>query len=201
MSEKIYKELRNINERKKSNTPFTLYVCALLKYRLYYIELGSISMRDSYGTDYSRDVMVYGNTARELAPNREKRVYRDGKRVRESERELRNRDKALQMNGPYVFFLAAVSVFCLSMSVVYLGVQSEIANTRKQITKLKNDISTLTAKNEAMDYAIQGYVSSDYVIQVATSELGMVEADSEQVAFYKSSDSEYTVQFKDIPTK
>ena len=29
----------------------------------------------------------------------------------------------------------------------------------------------------------------------------MVEADSEQVVFYKNSDSEYTVQFKDIPTE
>lgn len=158
-------------------------------------------MRERYGTDYGRNVLVYGNTARELEPKREERVYRDGRRVRESERELRNKDKALRMNGPYVFFLAVVSVFCLSMGVVYLGVQSEVANTREQITELKNDINTLTAKNEAMDYAIQGYVSSDHVIKVAKTELGMVEADSEQVVFYENSDSEYTVQFKDIPIK
>lgn len=158
-------------------------------------------MRNSYRTDYNRDVLIYGNTARELAPAREERVYRNGKRVRESERELRNRDKALRMNGAYVFFLAVVSVFCLSMGVMYLGIQSEITNTREQITELKNDISTLTAKNEAIDYAIQGYISSDRIIKVAKTELGMVEADSDQVVLYKNTDSEYTAQYKDIPIK
>lgn len=158
-------------------------------------------MRDNIRTGYRRNEYVYGNTARQLAPKREERVYENGQRVRESERELRNRDKALQMNGAYVFFLALVSIFCLSMGVVYLGLQSEITNTRDRITELKTDINTLTAKNEAVDYAIKGYISSEHILKVAKKELGMVEADSEQVQFYKSSDSEYTVQFKDIPSK
>lgn len=158
-------------------------------------------MRERERMQYERDTYIYGNAAPELVPGRRERVYENGQRVRQSERELRNRDRALRMNGPYVFFLALISIFCLSMGVIYLGVQSEISNTRAQITTLKTNISTLTAKNEAVDYAIERYVSSDYIINVATNELGMVEADSDQVVFYKNSDSEYTVQFKDVPTK
>lgn len=158
-------------------------------------------MRENGRTRYERSDYVYGNAARELAPKRQERVYENGKRVTVSERELRNRDKALQMNGAYVFFLAIISVFCLSMGVVYLGIQSQIASTRDDITQLKNDIHTLTAKNEAVDYAIEEYVTPEQIIKVAIKELGMVEADSDQVALYKSSDSEYTAQFKDIPTK
>lgn len=160
-----------------------------------------MSREREYRTNHRANSYVYGNTAHELAPTRERRVYENGRRVRESERELRNRDKALQMNGAYVFFLALTSVFCLGMCVLFLGVQSEISSTRKEITAIKKEINTLTARNEAIDYAIEGYISSDNIIKVATKDLGMVEADSEQVAFYKNKDSEYTVQFKDIPTE
>lgn len=161
-------------------------------------------MRNNSRTHYEKGRYVYGNAARQFAPGREEkeeRVYENGQRVKVSARELRNRDKALQMNGAYVFFLAIISVFCLSMGVVYLGIQSQITNTREEITQLKNDINTLTAKNEAVDYAIQEYITSDHILDVAMNQLGMVEADSDQVVFYKNSDSEYTIQYKDIPTK
>lgn len=145
---------------------------------------------------------VYGNTVRKTEPvEREKRIYENGKRVNVSERELRNRDRALQMNGGYVFFLGIISIVCLVMGVVYLGVQTEIANTREHIVSLKSDISTLSAENEAVDYSITTYISSDYIIKVAKKELGMVDAASNQVTFYKSADSEYTIQYDDIPTE
>lgn len=161
-------------------------------------------MRENNRSRYERSGYVYGNAARELAPRkreREERVYENGKRVRESARELRNRDRALQMNGAYVFFLAIVSVFCLSMGVVYLGMQSEISNTRGEITTLKNNIHTLSSQNEAIDFAIQEYITPEYILKKAKKKLGMVEADSDHVALYKRSDSEYTAQYKDIPTK
>ena len=144
---------------------------------------------------------VYGNTVRKTSPRREERVYIDGERVRVSRREMIYRERALKMNGPYVLFLSVISVFCLSMAVVYLGVQADIKSTRRDITTLKNDINTMIAKNEAIDYSINTYISSEHVIKVATKELGMVEADSEHVVFYNSTDSEYTVQYKDIPSK
>ena len=143
---------------------------------------------------------VYGNTVRKTQHD-ERRIYEDGRRVNVSERELRSRDKALQMNGGYVFFLGIISVLCLAMGVVYLGVQAEITNTREHIVSLKSDINTLTAENDARDYSITTYVSSDYIIKVAKKELGMVDAASNQVAFYKSTDSEYTIQYDDIPTE
>jgi len=158
-------------------------------------------MRSDYRRGYDRGAYVYGNAAREINPDRRERVYENGQRVEVSRRELKNIDKALQMNGAYVFFLALISVFCLSMCVVYLRVQSEVTSTRNNITDLKASIHNITAKNEAMDYAIEGYISADRIIEIATQELGMVEAAAEQVVFYENSDSEYTVQYKDIPTE
>jgi cell division protein FtsL len=148
-----------------------------------------------------RDTYVYGNTVRKNDSRREERVYNNGERVKVSRREMAYRERALKMNGAYALFLAVVSIFCLSVAVMYLGVQADIKAARRDITNLKNDINTMVAKNEAIDYSINTYISSEHVIKVATKELGMVEADSDHVVFYNSTDSEYTVQYKDIPTK
>lgn len=144
---------------------------------------------------------IYGNTARELAPERRPRIYENGKRVNESRRQLRERDRALQMNGPYVFILAVVCLFFLTMGVVYLGLQSDIKETNEHIVSLKNSINTQMAKNEAIDYSIDTCVSSDEIINIATTKLGMVEAQVDQVTFYKNADSEYTFQYGDIPVE
>lgn len=158
-------------------------------------------MRESQHIRSAHGEYVYGNTVRKVDIDTRQRVYQDGKRVYASVEELKNRDRALQMNMIYVTFFAVVSVFFLIMGVTYLGIQNEITNTRDEITQLQTNINTLSAKNEAIDYSIDGYVSAEHILKVAKKELGMVEAGSDQVEFYKNSDSEYTVQFKDIPTK
>ena len=50
-----------------------------------------------------------------------------------------------------------------------------------------------------MDYEINGYVDVDYVLRVATEELGMINAREDQIKFYDSSDTEYMKQLYDIP--
>ena len=70
--------------------------------------------RSNYGREY-----VDGNTVRKLNPDRDRdrRVYVDGKRVQENERQIRAREYAKIMNAPYVAFLAIVSAVCLIMYV------------------------------------------------------------------------------------
>lgn len=152
--------------------------------------------RNYYRTEY-----VDGNTVRKARPERERRVYVDGKRVRESERELRARENALSMNGPYVAFLAVVSAVCLLMCVAYLYMQSDISATRSNIAQLKTDISTVQSQNDALTYSINSYVDVDNIYKTATKKLGMKQATGNQISTYKSSDSGYTVQYGDIPTK
>lgn len=52
------------------------------------------------------------------------------------------------MNGSYVFFLTGVFAVCLAMCFGYLYVQSEISQTRSEISKLKTDISTVASQND-----------------------------------------------------
>lgn len=148
-----------------------------------------------------RSEYIDGNTVRQARPQRERRVYVDGRRVQESERELRAREHALAMNGAYVTFLAVVSVVCLMMCVTYLHMQSDISATRSNIAQLKKDISTVQSQNDALTYSINSYVDVDNVYKKATTKLGMKQATGDQISTYKSSDSGYTVQYGDIPTK
>ena len=152
--------------------------------------------RSDYRSEY-----VSGNTVRKTAPKRERRVYVDGHRVRQNERELRANEKALTMNAPYVAFLAVVSIVCLLMCVTYLHLQSDISETRTNIAGLKTQISTVQSQNDALNYSINSYVDVDHIYKVATTKLGMKQATDDQISKYKSSDSGYTVQYGDIPTK
>ena len=64
---------------------------------------------------------------------------------------------------------------------------------------MEKNLDTLVSQNDAIEYAISSYIDTDYVVKVATGELGMVKASESQISFYKSSESEYMKQLEDIP--
>ena len=150
---------------------------------------------------YRTSEYVNGSAARQIRPDKERRVYVDGQRVNRNERELRARERALTMNGPYVAFLAVVSAVCLLMCVFYLHLQSDISGTRTNISELKNQISTVQSQNDALKYSINSYVDVDHVYKVATTKLGMRQAKDNQISVYKPSNNGYTIQYGDIPEK
>ena len=142
--------------------------------------------RSNYGREY-----VDGNTVRKLNPDRDRRVYVDGKRVQENERQIRAREYAKIMNAPYVAFLAIVSAVCLIMCVCYLNIQSDISETRTNIATLKGQISTVQSQNDALNYSINSYIDTDNIYKMATNKLGMKQATDDQISKYKLSDGGY----------
>ena len=138
------------------------------------------------GTPY-----VSGTAARKLAAVREpqsqlERPVRQEKTNRVSAVTIRrNREKALQMDLPYVIALTAAVVCALYLCVNYLQLQSSITAKLKNIETLEKEIETS--------------VDLDYVYQVATEELGMVYANKDQVRLYDKTESEYVRQYEDIP--
>lgn len=156
--------------------------------------MNKVRTRNYYANEY-----ISGNTVRKTSPQREYRV--ENTPVRRSEKQVRTNEKALTMNAPYVVFLAVVSLVCLLMCVMYLNVQSHISETRTSISGLKNQITTVQSQNDALHYSINSYVDVDRIYKVATSKLGMSQAQDNQISKYKTSDSGYTVQYGDIPAK
>lgn len=141
---------------------------------------------------------VSGSAARQLqaVPER-KRVEKENKKL--SQAVKANREKAKQISFGYMLFLAMATVALVVVCVSYLKLHADIAETKSNINTISTSIDTLTAQNDSLDYSINSYTDINYIIKVATEELGMVQASKGQVSYYTSTESEYMKQFADVP--
>lgn len=145
---------------------------------------------------------IEGSAARKLAvaPKPDRRVVEQPKR-KISRQTRNNRQKALRMNGKYVFFLAIAAVFCLGVCVKYIDIQSQVSAKTNHINQMKNEIKVLTTQNDSLDYSINSFIDIDNICKIAKKELGMIEATGTQVSLYDKSSSEYMNQIDDIPSE
>jgi cell division protein FtsL len=111
----------------------------------------------------------------------------------------RNREKALQMDLPFVIILTIAAVCTLCLCVNYLQVQSSITARIHAIEGLESDLEILKTENDALETNINTSVDLDHVYKVATEELGMVYANKNQILQYEKTESEYVRQNEDIP--
>lgn len=111
----------------------------------------------------------------------------------------RNREKALQMDAPYVMALTLAAIITLAICMQYLALRSSITSRLGNIEKLEREVEALRAENDALETSINTYVDLDYIYDVATKELGMVYANKDQILLYDKTESEYVRQYEDIP--
>lgn len=141
---------------------------------------------------------ISGNAARQLEPVPERR--REEKEKRQLSQAARNnREKAKMISPGYFVFLAVATICLATVCVLYLKIHADISDTKSKINELSSSVNTLTAQNDYLDYNINSYTDINYIIKVATEELGMVQASKGQVSYYTSSESEYMKQFADVP--
>ena len=133
------------------------------------------------------DEYVDGNTVRrvnyEAAPLYDEPAKKQGKQP-----DIKKRDRHNQK-----------AVATLILCVQYLKVQTEITEKTKYISSLKQNITTISSQNDALDYSINGFIDVDNVYKIATEELGMVMASEDNVKLYESTEQEYMMQVSDIP--
>jgi len=144
---------------------------------------------------------VDGNTVRKTEQHtyeeRPERSVREG--YRHSHRVRRNQEKALYVDGPYVFALTIAAVVTLFLCMNYLRIQSSITTRIDHIEELELKLEHLKSENDALQTRIDTFVDLDHVFKVATEELGMVYANKDQILLYDKTESEYVRQYEDIP--
>ncbi|MCL2717579.1 MAG: cell division protein FtsL [Lachnospiraceae bacterium] len=140
--------------------------------------------------------IIDGNTARKLKPAPRRIAVVPKKK---STRHLKNRDKARYMNLGYVLFLVCallISAFTLSN---YIGLQSDITTSIKQIARLERELNNLRLANEENHSRITNNVDLDYIRQVAIQELGMIYAKEGQVIDFAGNNTDFVRQLNPLP--
>ena len=144
---------------------------------------------------------VHGNTVRKLEPQQAP-VRHEPKRqsnTRTGYAVRRNKEKALQIDLPYLIVLVIAACCALYLCVNYLHIQSSINARLNNIENLEQQVEAKKSENDALAIRINTYVDLDYVYKVATEELGMVYANKNQILLYNKTESEYVRQNEDIP--
>ncbi|MFT4005355.1 MAG: cell division protein FtsL [Lacrimispora sp.] len=149
---------------------------------------------------YGNTAYVQGNTVRKVMPAQVPVNTPDEiRRPSVNHRVRRNREKALQMDLPYVILLTIAAVCTLCLCVNYLHLQSSITASIHGIEEKETELEHLKAENDALEMSINTSVDLDHVYKVATEELGMVYANKDQILHYDKTESEYVRQNEDIP--
>lgn len=143
---------------------------------------------------------ISGSAARQLetVPERE-RVEKEKRKKQLSQAAKHNRERAKEISPGYMLFLAVATVGLMCVCMTYLKLHADIAQTKSDINDITTSINTLTSQNNSLDYTINSYTDINYIIKVATEELGMIQASKGQVSYYSSTESEYMKQFADVP--
>lgn len=130
----------------------------------------------------------------------------------EKHRKIRNKRKQLEMlkarraaerKEKIIRGIAAgvAGAIVVCFSVVLLSTISKNHELATQINRLEYQIEELRVLNDSKEYDIDASVDLDYVIQVATQELGMIRSSSSQIITYETQNSEYVQQLAEIPTE
>ena len=139
---------------------------------------------------------VQGNTVRKARPDQE--IHRKPKKkVNNSVR--RNRDRAKNMNAGYVQFLWAALVATGIILVYYIGLQSDITNSVKNISTLERQLNSLKVANEEDYSRISSSVDLEEIRRIAIQELGMQYAQEGQIISFASENNDYVKQMAEIP--
>ena len=139
---------------------------------------------------------VHGNAVRRLdeeihAPQR----Y--GKQNSNTAR--KNREKARHMSFGYVLFLSCAVIVAGFILTVYIGLQSDITNSIKNISRLESQLNSLRLDNDEEYSRITNSIDLEEVKRVAIQELGMKYAEEGQIVIITGGGSDYMRQVADIP--
>lgn len=159
---------------------------------------------------YYKNGYVYGSAARELAaPVRREpeTVERRRNLTQEEERKIlrkkyaeENVRKASKIGALYTLFIATAVGVMLLICSNYIMVINQGQEKSAKIVALQEELNAMKEDNSQKKLSIDTSVDYNYIYDVATKELGMIHAGSEHVVKYESGESEYVIQYSDIPS-
>ena len=147
-------------------------------------------------------IFADGNTVRKEKVYETVRMTRPRRPLQKTERQKQVIRKVDRQKKAIRFSCIGFSVAVLvALCVVMLTMVVKNSDLNTDISKLETEWEELRSQNDSKEYDMNVSVDLNYVVQVATQELGMVRSTAGQIRTYDSSDSEYLKQLAEIPTK
>lgn len=111
----------------------------------------------------------------------------------------KNRERAKHMSAGYVLFLCVALMATGIILVKYIGLQSDITNSVKNISKLEKQLNDLKLANDEEYSRITSNIDLEEIKRIAIQELGMQYAEEGQIVSFASENHDYVKQMADIP--
>ena len=111
----------------------------------------------------------------------------------------KNRERAKHMNAGYVLFLCVAMIVSGIILTNYIGLQSDITNSVKHISRLEKQLNDLKLANAEEYSRITSSVNLEEIKRIAIQELGMQYAGEGQIIPFASQNNDYVKQMADIP--
>lgn len=171
-------------------------IMAQYKGRTQHAGTNTTNRRQQSYTTGRNSAYVHGNTVRKLdeevyAPRRPKKQLSNAAR--------KNREKAYHMSFGYVVFLTGALMVAAFILTGYIGLQSDVTNSIKNISSMEKQLNDLKLENEEEYSRITSSIDLDEVKRVAIQELGMKYAEEGQIITFSGESSDYVRQLADIP--
>lgn len=150
---------------------------------------------------------LYGTAAPKRVPEVPQRVHRrhseiERRRIERQQQEIeQNRVRATRIGGLFTVLMVAAMAVLLFTCSGYIGLINNRTSNEKTINTLQSELEDLKNTNDQRQLAIDTSINYEYIYKVATEELGMVYADPNQVVDYESGESNYVIQFSDVPSR
>lgn len=111
----------------------------------------------------------------------------------------KNRDKAINMNAGYVMFLAVALSVAGFVLINYIGLQSNISESMRNVAILESNLNKLKSDNDEELSRINSEINLEEIREIAITELGMVYAKEGQVIEFASENNDYVRQYQELP--
>lgn len=145
---------------------------------------------------YHRGYYVQGSAVRNIDVTKE---ITTAPRKKTDHVARKNREKAKHMNFGYVAFLSLALVMTGFILINYIGLQSDITNSVKNISVLESRLNNIRLENDEEYIRITSNVDLEEVKRIAIQELGMQYAEEGQIITFASENSDYVKQMAEIP--
>lgn len=150
--------------------------------------------RYMYGSEAPARYVEEPVRRRRINPNEEEYIQ-EQKRQKVEE----NRQKATKIGGLFTVFVVGMMAVLLVTCIKYIKLINSKNENAKQIASMEEQLQEQKEANDVKELSINTSIDYIHIYNTAVDELGMVYADSDQIIRYKTGESQYVMQYKDIP--